>query len=201
MPRNDGWGQNIPYPVLGDAPDIEVATQEIVNGIVPRTIMRFADANARSAALSGEVAPAPGMITYLIAEDRWDRRDGDGVWRPLSPGPWKPLSLLAGYSANSGTPGYRIVNGDVHLRGTISKTNGSALTTNDVTQFATLPTEARPVGGSRFFVGPTQWTTNAGVSYMHARLEAWADGTLHYLLPLGSRSAWVGLDGMRYSIE
>jgi hypothetical protein len=201
MPRNDAYSQGVQYPVLGDSPDIEVATQTIVNGIVPKTVMRFANANARAAALSGEAAPVPGLITYLIAEDRFDRRDGDGVWRPLSPGPWKPLALSSGYSANSGSPGYRIVNGDVHLRGTIGRSNASALATNTVTQFATLPTEARPVGGFRFFTVPTQWTTNGGATYIHGRVEVEPDGKVSYLLPIGSRSEWVGLDSIRFSIE
>ncbi|MEU3729999.1 hypothetical protein AB0E81_11400 [Streptomyces sp. NPDC033538] len=201
MPRNDAYSQGIQYPVLGDAPDIEVATQTIVNGVVPQTVMRFANANARAAALTGDAKPVPGMITYLIAEDRWDRRDGDGVWRPLSPGPWKPMTLSSGYSANSGSPGYRIVNGDVLLRGTISRSNGAELATNTVTQFGTLPSEARPISGYRFFTVPTQWTVTGGVTYIHGRVEIEPDGKMSFLLPIGSRSAWVGLDGIRFSIE
>ncbi|MYR43072.1 hypothetical protein [Streptomyces sp. SID5910] len=200
MPRNDAFSQGIQYPVLGDAPDIEVATQTIVNGIVPQTVMRFANANARAAALSGESAPVPGMVTYLNAEDRYDRRDGDGIWRPLSPGPWKPFTFATGYSANSGGPAYRIVNGEVHLRGTISKSNGSALTVNAETRLGTLPTEARP-NAYRYFIQPTQWTTKNGVSYFHARVGVFPDGTINYLLPLNSQSDWIGLDGIKFSIE
>jgi hypothetical protein len=200
MPRNDAYSQGIQYPVLGDAPDIEVATQTIVNGLVPMTIMRFKDANARAAALSGTSAPVPGMVTYLIAEDRYERRDGDGVWRPFSPGPWKPFSYATGYTANSGAPAYRIVNGDVHLRGTIKRTNGAALTTNAVIPLGTLPTEARPTT-TRFFVVPTQWTTISDTTYVHGRIEVGTDGVISYLLPIGSASEWVGLDPVRFSIE
>lgn len=123
------------------------------------------------------------------------------MWRPLSPGPWKPLTLASGYSANSGSPSYRIVNGEVHLRGTISRSNGAALTANAVTEFATLPSEARPIAGLRFFLVPTQWSTNSGVTYIHARVEVDPNGKMSYLLPIGSRSEWVGLDSVSFSIE
>ncbi len=200
MPRNDAYSQGVQYPVLGDAPDIEVATQTIVNGIMPKTVMRFADASARAAALSGATAPVPGMITYLIAEDRWDRRDGDNVWRPLSPGPWKPFTFASGYSANSGGPAYRIVNGEVHLRGTISRSNNADLVVNDETRFATLPTEARP-NAYRYFIQPAQWTTKNGFTYFHARVGIFPDGSMNFLLPLNSRSEWIGLDGIRFSLD
>lgn len=200
MPRSDAYSQGVQYPVLGDSPDIEVATQTIVNGIVPKTVMRFANANARAAALSGEAAPVPGMITYLIAEDRYDRRDGDGVWRPLSPGPWRPFTFASGYSSYSGSPAYRIVNGEVHLRGTIARSNGSALVVNDETKMGTLPLEARP-SAYRFFNQPTQYIVKNGVSYFSARVGIFPDGTINYFLPLNSQSGWVGLDGIRFSIE
>lgn len=200
MPRSDAYSQGVQYPVLSDAADIESQLQSLVNGVVPKTVMRFANANARAAALTGDAAPVPGMITYLIAEDRWDRRDGDNVWRPLSPGPWKPFSFASGYSANSGAPAYRIVNGEVHLRGTISRSNNADLPVNTETRFGTLPTEARPTAW-RYFIQPAQWTTKNGYSYFHARVGILLDGTMNFLLPLNSRSEWIGLDGIRFSLD
>ncbi|MGV9546851.1 hypothetical protein [Streptomyces ardesiacus] len=201
MPRNDAYSQGVPYPVLGDAPDIEVATQAIVNGILPRTVMRFANANARSAALSGASKPVPGMITYLVAEDRWDRRDGDNVWRPLSPGPWKPFTFSSGYSASSGGPAYRIVNNTVELRGTFQRTNGAAFITNDETRFGTIPTEARPTGGWRYFSVATNLHSVSGVTYHSARLAVGTDGSLNFATKLNSKTTWISLDGVRYSID
>ncbi|AKZ59163.1 hypothetical protein SAM23877_6118 [Streptomyces ambofaciens ATCC 23877] len=200
MPRKDLYGQGIQSPVLGDAPDIEEATKGIVDGIVPKTIMRFANANARSAALSGATAPVPGMVTYLIAEDRFDRRDGDNVWRPLSPGPWKPFSFASGYSAHTGAPAYRIINGEVQLRGVVRRTNGADLVLNTETSLGTLPAEARPTAW-RYFLAPTQFTNVSGVSYFSARIGVAPDGTINYIMPLKSSSNWIGLDVVRFSLD
>jgi hypothetical protein len=201
MPRSDSYSQGIQYPVLGDSPDIEVATQTIVNGIVPHTVMRFANANARAAALSGVTKPVPGMITYLVAEDRYDRRDGDGVWRPLSPGPWKPFTFSTGYGAASGGPAYRIVNNVVELRGTFQRTNGGNFITNDETRFGVLPTEARPSGGWRYFSAATNFHAVNGVSYYSARLAIATDGGMHFAVPVSAKAIWISLDGVRFSID
>ncbi|CAM5387655.1 hypothetical protein SMICM304S_02375 [Streptomyces microflavus] len=84
MPTTDGYGQKVPYPVMSDAPNIELAFQGAVNALTKQTVLRFANANERSATLMGAFAAVPGMLSYLIAEDRWDQFDGDGVWRPLT---------------------------------------------------------------------------------------------------------------------
>lgn len=201
MPKADGYGQNIQYPVLSDAPNIETAFQTAVNGMVALGVLRFANANERSATLVGTYSARPGMITYLIAEDRWDRYDGDKVWRPLTPGPWKPLTFASGYTANASSPGYRIVNGEVQLRGQFKRTNDSDLVTATATLFCTLPTEARPVGGSKVFVAAANFTTNAGVSRFSGRIDVGTNGQMNYLMGSGSTSAWLALDGIRFSIE
>ncbi|MGW1551600.1 hypothetical protein, partial [Streptomyces sp. NPDC002346] len=162
MPKADGYGQNVQYPVLSDAPNIETAFQTAVNGMVALGVLRFANANERAATLIGTYAPRPGMITYLIAEDRWDRYDGDKKWRPMSPGPWKTITFASGYSANGGSPGYRLINGEVQLRGSFRRTNGTDLPATVETTFTTLPTEARPPQ-ERVFVAAGHFTTSAGV--------------------------------------
>ncbi|PPS86419.1 hypothetical protein [Streptomyces sp. MH60] len=201
MPRNDSYAQGVQYPILGDAPDIEEAFKPVVDGIVPKTVMRFANANARSAALTGATKPVPGMITYLIAEDRWDRRDGDNVWRPLSPGPWKPFTFVSSYSASSGGPAYRIVNNTVELRGTFQKTSGGLFITNDETKFATLPTEARPTGGWRYFTVATNLHQVTATTYHSARLSVGTDGSMNFACQLNSKTQWISLDGVRFSID
>ncbi|MFJ4768466.1 hypothetical protein ACIP88_05015 [Streptomyces uncialis] len=201
MPKNDAYGQNVSYPVLSDSPNIETAFGTAVNGLVQRTVLRFTNANARSAALTGASAPRPGMITYLIAEDRYDRRDGDGVWRPLSPGSWRPFSWASGYGANTGSPGYRIINGEVQLRGTFRRTNGADLPTNDETRFGTIASEAQPVGGYRYFTAAGNFVNTNSVSHFTGRIGIAPDGAMIFIMPLGSKSEWLSLDGVRYSID
>jgi hypothetical protein len=183
-----------------------VDTQGIVNGIVPLTVMRFASANARAAALTGDTAPVAGMITYLKAEDRWEGRQGDGTWLLLSDGPWKPLTYATGYTASSGSPGYRFkAGGGVELRGTIQRTNGGNLT-DDGTEiaFASVPASAAPPA-NRSYICASNRKTVSGVTRYTARVVVQPSGTLTYNVEAGggtgtsSDPAWISLDGIQFS--
>jgi hypothetical protein len=207
MPRNDDWAQNVPYPVLADAPDIEIATKGIVNGLVPLTVMRFADANARAAALTGATAPVPGMITYLKAEDRWEARQGDGTWLLLSDGPWQPLTYASGYTAHSGSPGWRKkAGGGIELRGRIMRTGGgNFIADNTWRQFASIPAANAP-GSPRYFVTAARHTVDsASQSHQTARIEVKTDGKLNFGIEIGGGTgvsgdpAWFCLDGVQFS--
>ncbi|MFF1625568.1 hypothetical protein [Streptomyces sp. NPDC058272] len=206
MPRSDSYSQGVQYPVLGDIPDIEIATQTLVNGVVPKLVMRFADANARAAALSGATKPVAGMITYLIAEDRWEGRQADGSWLLLSDGTWQPLTFKSGYAAHAGSPGWRKkAGGGIELRGRIRKTSGGDLTDNgDVVPFATIPSSVAPAA-YRFFLVPSKRVTVSGITRYTARIEVTTDGTLQYMVENGGGTgtsndpAWFGLDGVMFS--
>ncbi|WP_050987905.1 hypothetical protein [Streptomyces sp. W007] len=192
MPTTDGYGQKVPYPVMSDAPNIELAFQGAVNALTKQTVLRFANANERSATLMGAFTAVPGMLSYLIAEDRWDQFDGDGVWRPLTPGAWKPISFASGYTAFGGSPGYRIVNGCVELRGAFQRTGGTNFAQNTELTAFTLPTEARP-GTARSFIAAA--TFNVGFA---ARLVTRVDGTVTYII--GHAANFIYLDNVRYSL-
>lgn len=202
MPKGDDYGQNVPYALLSDGkPNIETLTKSLVNGVVPLTVMRFDNANARSAALTGATKPVPGMITYLAAEDRWDGRQADGTWTPLSPGPWKPLSLKSGIVANSGSPGYRVFNGMVFLRGRLSRSNGKQFATGTDWALANLPSSVRP---STFSYWITPVEMGAGIYYGRTELHS-DSGDLILNTPPGATSTtdgltWTGLDGLCYSL-
>lgn len=206
MPGNDAYNQSVQYPVLGDAPDIEIATKGIVNGIVPLTVMRFANANARAAALSGTTKPVPGMITYLIAEDRWEGYQGDKTWLLLSDGPWQPLTMASGFSAFAGSPGWRKkAGGGIELRGRIIKSNkGNLDDTSDLVKFASIPTAVAP-GSTRYFITPSKRVTTSGVTRYTARVGVMTDGSLQYNVEAGGGTgnsadpAWFGLDGIQFS--
>jgi hypothetical protein len=206
MPRNDQYSQGVQYPVLGDAPDIETAFSTLLNGVVPRLVLRFANANARAAALTGATKPVPGMITYLIAEDRWEGRQADGTWLLLSDGTWTPLTFKTGYTAHTGSPGWRKkAGGGIELRGRIKRTNGGPLEDNgDLIEFASIPSSVAPAS-YRYFQVPAKRVTVSGVTRFTARVEVTPDGTLQYTVENGggvgtsSDPGWIALDGIMFS--
>ncbi|MFI0211964.1 hypothetical protein ACH4OV_25250 [Streptomyces diastaticus] len=201
MPKTDSYSQNVRYPLLSDAPNIETDTAAIVNGIVPLTVMRFSNANARAAALSGSVSAKPGMVTYLVSEDRFDGRMQDGSWQALTPQPWKPLTIKSGFVARSGSPGYRVVNGIVHLRGRIERSNGGRFTTGEDWVIANIPAAVRPATYS-YWVTPVEM--GAGIYYARTQLNA-DTGDIMVQVPPGQTNNtgglhWVGLDGCTFSL-
>ncbi|MEU7243413.1 hypothetical protein [Streptomyces sparsogenes] len=205
MPKNDLYGQGVQYPALSDVPDIETALGTIVNGVVPRAVLRFANINARSAALTGASAPVPGVITYLLAEDRYDVRMADNTWQTLTPGPWKVLPFASGIGADGGSPGYRTVNGDVQLRGRVNRTNGGRFTYKDSTGnaaewlLATLPASIRPTS-TEYWIQATE----IGGGVYHVRLELRSDGSLIARIPPEADGTTGGLHWIsiawRYSL-
>lgn len=206
MPRSDSYSQNVQYPVLGDAADIELATQTLVGAIVPKLVMRFADANARAAALAGTTPPVPGMITYLIAEDRWEGRQGDGTWLLLSDGPWTPLTYKTGYAAHDGAPGWRKkAGGGIELRGRVRKTSGGAFEDDGtLVPFASIPSNIAPAA-YRYFLVPAKRITVSGVTRYSSRVEITTTGDLQYTVESGggtgtsSDPGWIALDGIQFS--
>lgn len=197
MPLTDDYGQDVSYPVLGDTPNIETAFNGVVNGLVKRTTMRFADANERAATLSGLTAPVAGMVTYLVAEDRLEVRMGDGTWQPLTPGPWIPLTFGTGYVARTGSPAYRVVNGSVELRGTFQRTAGTAFTKGATFTPLTLPVGARP-STYRYFIARTEWAAD-----LHGGVEVAPDGTINVGIPnsAGTAASWMSLDSIRFTLS
>ncbi|MEU7039833.1 hypothetical protein AB0A77_02090 [Streptomyces varsoviensis] len=190
MPKGDGFNQNIQYPTLADVPDIESAFGTVVNGVVGQTVLRFRDANERAASLTGNYAPRPGMMTYLVAEDRVDVRMGDGTWQPITPGPWQPLSYASGMTAGGGNPGYRAINGNCQLRGRIIQSNGGRFTYSGAKEWllATLPAAVRP-STSEYWIQATE----IGGGVYHVRVELRENGQLVARVPPDAEGTTAGL--------
>lgn len=205
MPRNDMYGQSVPYPVLSDAPNIETAMSALVNGIIPYGVMRFKDAAERSATFVGTVKFVPGMITYLAAEDRWEAYQANGTWLPLSDGPWTPLTFKAGYNAFGGSPGWRRkAGGGIELRGRFQKTVGNLVNDGTIVPFATLPSSITPAA-ARFYICASNRISSGGVTHYTARVEVSAVTEIRYTVEQGGGigtvpdPAWISLDGIQFS--
>lgn len=79
----DSFGQGVTIYTNSESPNLEALAKNLGNGIVPRSIMRFASASARTAALTGVAAPVEGMFTTLADTDRTYRYNGT-TWEPLA---------------------------------------------------------------------------------------------------------------------
>ncbi|MFI0939135.1 hypothetical protein [Streptomyces sp. NPDC021020] len=160
----------------------------------------------RPVALSNSGSRPPATKGQLIVEGK-DVFLGNGVGFDLlgtagGDTGWKNLPLASGYTTNVGTPGYRVKDGMVYLRGTFKKTSGD-LAKGVLTQFATLPAEARPPFSRYLTVGTLGTSYNIGsgqVTTFSARIEARPNGALLYYLGLGNAGDWCALDGGPYSL-
>lgn len=84
MATTDDYGQGVSIAARTDAPDAETLAKAIANGAVSRGVLRYANAAARTAALTGPSAPAEGMVTSLADTDRLYRYNGS-AWVAVAP--------------------------------------------------------------------------------------------------------------------
>jgi hypothetical protein len=105
MPTPDGYGQNISLWQLTDAPSIPAAIKALADGVIPRSILRFASTTARNAAIA---TPVEGMMTWLTAEGRLEIRHNGAwlAWPPIpvqtfqvSDAPYNQIQVTVDYSS------------------------------------------------------------------------------------------------------
>lgn len=144
MPTPDDYGQNTGLWQTTDAPSIPDAIRALADGVIPRSVMRFASASARGATLTD---PVEGMTTYLLDANRIEVYNGSS-W--ITPEP----SLVSGTTGLSATSGFSVIDFygyrqgrmttiDMFLTrtgGTINATNGNIADT----VCAIVPTSWRP---------------------------------------------------------
>ncbi|MET9959325.1 hypothetical protein ABZ128_09585 [Streptomyces sp. NPDC006326] len=198
MPGVDGLDQNVPYPLLSDPPNIESATSNLVNAVVPKLNLAFADANDRAAVLP---APTAGMECFLIAEKRKEIFDGTS-WVTMLPGGWVPLTFDAGYAAYITTaPAYRIIDNSVELRGKVQKSGFTSFSPATAFRLSSLPTAIRPAQ-ERTFIVATEWAAD-----LFAWLTVQPNGNLTAVVPpttgspVAAVARWLALDGVRYPLS
>lgn len=107
MATTDSYGQGVSISSLTDRPDAETLAKNIANGIASRSVLRFASAAARTAALAGEGAPVEGMLSYLADTNLIYTYTGS-TWRLVAP-------LLQYGSAN-----VSFTNQDQHVANTVT---------------------------------------------------------------------------------
>lgn len=116
--QTDSYAQGVPYPLLTDKPNAQTLGQGIVEGLVPRSVMRFASRSERGAVVQD---PEAGMVTYILDEGLAEMFDGTR-WVTMAAGTslWTKIPLVPGYgdtdpsavtgNNNQGEVQYRVVN-------------------------------------------------------------------------------------------
>lgn len=196
MATTDDYGQGVSIAALTDAPNAETLAKNIANAIVQRSVMRFASAAARAAALT---SPVEGMVTWLQDVNLLYAYDGSS-WVSLSPTSvlmdWTALSSIGSYAGgfSASTPAPRMRKLSVHgtevweYEGAI---NVSSLPADTTTLAYTFNSGYRPANGRGFMTYSS--------SHYAVRTTVAADGKLSFSVPAaaGSGVSKVWLDGMR----
>ncbi|MFJ4808482.1 hypothetical protein [Streptomyces longwoodensis] len=197
MAGQDSYGQGIVVASLTDAPNAEVLARNIADGIAQRSVLRFASAAARAAALTGATAPVEGMVSWLQDVDQLQVYNGSS-WaaQPTLIMDWTALSSLGSYAGGftASTPPPRMRK--ISMLGTEvweyeGAINIAALSPNTTTTGFTFTAAYRPVTGRTFAV--------ASSSHYAARVTIASTGILTVSVPLeaGSSVGKFWLDGMR----
>ncbi len=203
MPLTDGYGQNITYPTLTDKPNAQTLGQGIVDGLTPRSVMRFASAGVRGGTIT---VPVEGMMTWLQDVNLLQVFDGS-AWVTVAAGTsiWTNISLASGFTDNgnsNGTAQYRVVNlfgePSIMLRGGLNVTYTSGNIANGgIINSTALPSSARP---STLRTIPVACSAVSS-TIASLKLDIQTDG---YLKIVGTGGAdlppWVSLNGVICSL-
>ncbi|WP_405964857.1 hypothetical protein OG713_34980 [Streptomyces sp. NBC_00723] len=198
MAGTDDYGQGVTVAALTDAPNAETLARNIANAIVQRSVMRFASASARSAALTGATAPVEGMVSWLQDVNGLYYYDGSAwqLMNVIETMAWTNLSSLGsyagGFSASTPPPRMRklsMLGTEVwEYEGAIAISSLAAAAT---TTMFTFSAGHRPASGRGFM------TYNS--SHYGSRVTVGSSGTLTASVPTeaGSGVSKIWLDGMR----
>jgi hypothetical protein len=206
MPTPDGYGQSIQLWQLTDAPSIPEAIKALADGVIPRSILRFASASTRGATLVGDYAPVEGMLTWLNDVNRLDVYDGS-AWVAVSTGSsaWTSISLASGFTNNGNSNGslqYRLLNisgeESLQLRGAVNRTSyPSSPPSTYVVNSTALPAAVRP-STLRSVLIPCSDTNSDRIAL---KLDVRTDGYLEVLgFSTSVKPPWIGFNGTLVSL-
>jgi hypothetical protein len=200
MATTDDFGQGVSIAALTDTPDAATLARNIANKIVERSVMRFASASARTAALVGAGAPVEGMVSYLQDTNLTYVYTGSS-WVPGHTllMDWTPLtsigSFASGFSASTSPPPRmrKTIEFGIEVweyEGRIAITSGSLPAATTTTAY-TFNSGYRPTNG-RLFAGHNS-------SHYATRVTFASSGVLSLSVPTEAGSsvtnAWI--EGMR----
>ncbi|MCX5522578.1 DUF2793 domain-containing protein [Streptomyces bobili] len=198
MAGQDSYSQGIVVASLTDSPNAETLARNLADAIAPRTVMRFASASARSAALTGVTAPVEGMVTWLQDTNLLYVYDGS-AWQVQSSYElmaWTSLSSLGSFagafSAGSPTPRMRKLSVlGVEVWELEGRVNASSLAVATTTTMFTFNVGHRTANGHGYMVYNS--------SHYAARLTIAQTGIMSVSVPTeaGTGVSTIYLDGVR----
>ncbi|MFE9886885.1 hypothetical protein [Streptomyces scopuliridis] len=201
MPITDAYGQGFTSLDYGETPDLKVMGEGLLT-MAGQTVMPFASATARNAALT---PPKAGMTAFLTDSRLLTVYDGT-AWVVVAAGTqsWTTPTLASGYTANgnsNGTPQYRIVNwfGEavVMWKGGLNVPySGGAPTNSGNFLSSNLPTAARPT--SRRTV--TAACSAVSSDSLSVKIDFNGDGAVAIVTQTGVQPPWVSLNNIMYSL-
>lgn len=146
---NDTFGQGYTALDYADPPDLKLMGEGLLK-TVGQTVMRFASATARNAALS---PPAAGMVAYLADSALLTMYDGT-TWVTMAAGSqvWTTITPSTGWTQDGNTNGtfqYRLLNiageKSIQFRGALGKSSYPASPSlNSIVNNSALPVAVRP---------------------------------------------------------
>jgi hypothetical protein len=178
MPSPDPYGQGIQIAQLTDAPDAQSLAQALagIGSLVPHTVLVYASAAARSAALTGTTAPTAGMTTWLVDVKRLECYDG-AAWVPMNP------ATLVSSTGASATTGWSLISFAGRQRGGIITVNfmftssGATITPDSAGNLTDVVIGSIPTTPVNY--APQQdFATSIGDGVGHGEALIGADGTI-----------------------
>ncbi|WP_448319223.1 hypothetical protein [Streptomyces sp. CO7] len=190
-----GFAQ-LPVPGGGDAPTGPGALAALGLAIDPHLVHHVTDRAARDA----QFATAP-LHTVVTANNGslWIKTSASSsTWATVyEPDPdWRPVALASGFQ--SGNAAVRRIGKRVHVRGTITKSDGSAIVST--TKLGDVPADcwpqhtARGAGGSTITGDPVVGLGRIEVLGQGSNVNGATNGALMWYSQDGSGTDWVGID-------
>lgn len=146
---NDTFGQGYTALDYADPPDLKLMGEGLLK-TVGQTVMRFASATARNAALS---PPTAGMVAYLADSALLTMYDGT-TWVTMAAGSqvWTTITPSTGWTQDGNTNGtfqYRLLNiageKSIQFRGALGKSSyPTTPSLNSIVNSSALPVAVRP---------------------------------------------------------
>ncbi|WP_031095471.1 hypothetical protein [Streptomyces sp. NRRL S-15] len=194
-----GYAQ-LPVPGGGDAPTWPAALAELATAIDPHLWQHVTNKAQRDTLYSG----APVNTAVLAANGSvWVKTSATAntwatVWEPLEA--WRAVTPASGYQGGEFAPVCRIDRGRVHLRGRLTRVDGTVFPTSGV-KIGSVPADCKPAaygswaGGASLSGDPAVGVGRLEVLGLQSSTSLGGVGDIIWYSQDGTGVPWVDLSG------